>query len=197
MLLWTLSVGGNLDKYPLWLPVLETILNTESILQWIFTSASENWIAGGASRRHKCRQRGLQCFTTISASNYQQKTHHYFTFPRLFVSDCKIGLHQNRNARASISKGNEKMDVPAEFESKNGQKWQKKIFYRSSEKRRLSIPILMQTYFTISHKKWNECKHVVKKIQILQCKASVRKIVLAGKTRKIVGFKRSFLQCES
>ena len=27
------------------------------------------------------------------------------------------------------------MDVPAEFESKNGQKWQKKIFYRYSEKK--------------------------------------------------------------
>ena len=61
----------------------------------------------------------------------------------------------------------------------------------------LSIPILMQTYFTINQKKSNECKRVVKNHQILQCKASIRKIVLAGKTRKIVSFKRSFLQYES
>ena len=65
------------------------------------------------------------------------------------------------------------------------------------KKRRLSIPILMQTYFTIAHKKSNECKPIVKNVQILQCKASIRKIVLADKTRKIVGFKRSFLQYES
>ena len=61
-------------------------------------------------------------FTTMFPSNYPQKIKQYFTSTWLFLRDCKIGLHQNRNARASISKGNEKMDVPAEFESKNGQK---------------------------------------------------------------------------
>ena len=174
MLLWTLSVGGNLDKYPLWLPVLETILNTESILQWIFTSASENWIAGGASRRHKCRQRGLQCFTTISASNYQQKTHHYFTFPRLFVSDCKIGLHQNRNAQTSFFWGTIE-DLFLSFLTIFALEFCGNVhFFIALWNRRSSIPILMQTYFTISHKKPSWCKTLLDFLMIIGRKDSCK-----------------------
>ena len=135
VLLWTLSVGRNLDKYPIWLPVfLRQFRSSKRIWNGIHVRKRELDRKWSFKNAQMLIRRTAVFYNYISVQLSTENQAVFYTV-RLFVRDCKMCLHQNRNARRLFQRAMKKWTFWQNSRAKMFKKWQKKIFYRSSEKR--------------------------------------------------------------